>query len=178
MFDRLITKVPMYDPVAVQPMRDELTWVGFEETRTEAEVERFMRQETGTSFVFINSICGCAAGSARPAAAQALQHTVIPDRLATVFAGMDRDAVDYFRSKYLPEFPPSSPAMFLFKDGNVVLALHRHDIEDRTPEDIASELIEAFDRHCDRTGPSIPPERYEKLVHAKTCGSSIPRYEK
>jgi len=167
-------KPPLYDPEAVQPMRDELIYVGFQETKTPQEVEDVLSQKNGeTVFVVINSVCGCAAGSARPAATLALQHHTIPDKFITVFAGMDRDAVDFLREKYLSQYPPSSPSMALFDNGELVYFLPRHKIEGRYAEEIAEELKNVFDKYCKRKGPSISPEKYAKLVHAISCGSKI-----
>lgn len=167
-------KPPLYDPEAVQPMRDELIYVGFQETKTPQEVEDVLSQKNGeTVFVVINSVCGCAAGSARPAATLALQHHTIPDKFITVFAGMDRDSVDFLREKYLSQYPPSSPSMALFDNGELVYFLPRHKIEGRYAEEIAEELKNVFDKYCKRKGPSISPEKYAKLVHAISCGSKI-----
>jgi putative YphP/YqiW family bacilliredoxin len=166
---------PIYDPEAVQPMRDELLFVGFEELTTPQLVEDVLSvNDEKTVFLFINSVCGCSAGSARPGASLALQHSKIPDRLVTVFAGQDRDAVDHLRNKYLTDVPPSSPFMALFKNGKALEVLPRHHIEGRSPEDIASFLTAVFEEHCSRTGPSIPASEYEKLVYARMCGSKIP----
>jgi putative YphP/YqiW family bacilliredoxin len=172
------SKPPIYDPEAVQPMRDELVYCGFEELTTPDKVEDVLSGKNDeTVLVMINSVCGCAAGSARPGVTQSLQHHTIPDRFTTVFAGMDRDSVDYLREKYLPEFPPSSPAIALFKNGKVLEILHRHHIEGRQPEQISSFLTAIFDEHTKRKGPSISKEKYDKLVHARMCGSKIPLNE-
>jgi putative YphP/YqiW family bacilliredoxin len=171
------TYYPMYDPEAVQPMRDELTAVGFEELITPEEVDAALApQDNETVFCLINSVCGCSAGSARPGASMALQHRTIPDRLATVFAGMDIAATQHLRQKYLHEFPPSSPSMALLKNGQVLFMLHRRDIEGRHPQQIAEVLAEVFDQYCNRTGPSVSPEQYAQVMHAVACGSTIPRY--
>jgi putative YphP/YqiW family bacilliredoxin len=175
MFEKFTTnRGPMYDPEAVRPMRDELVDVGFEELLTPDAVDSVMKETSGVLFVVVNSVCGCAAGSARPAAARALQHAVIPDRFVTVFAGMERDAVDRMRSHF-PGVPPSSPCMALFKDGRLELMLQRHDIEGRSADEIADELKGNFDVLCVRQGPSIPAETYEKLEYERSCGSHIPR---
>lgn len=138
-------KPPIYDPEAVQPMRDELVYVGFEETVTPQQVEDVLsKQEGSTVLVFVNSVCGCAAGSARPGVTLSLQHNVIPDKFITVFAGQDRDAVDYLREKYLTNIPPSSPFIALFKDGKILFVMPRHHIEGRGPEEIAYDLRAAF----------------------------------
>lgn len=173
MFD--IKKAPLYDPESVQWMRDELTYVGFEEMLTPEAVEFHLRKnDDEIKLVFINSVCGCAAGSARPGVSLALQNNLIPDKLLTSFAGQDRDAVDYIRNEFLKEYPPSSPMLALFKNGQVIYIMHRYQIESRSPEQIASELIEIFNKVCKRVGPSIPKEKYDQLVHAKSCGQAIP----
>lgn len=165
----------MYPPEAVQPMRDELTSVGFEELKTPEDVDRVVKETKGTVLCVINSVCGCAAGSARPGIGLALQHTVIPDRLVTVFAGMEREAVDRVRELHAGAAAPSSPSVVLFKDGKVAGMLERSHIERRAPQEIAQMLVGAFDQLCTRPGPSIPPETFAKLEHLKICGSSIPR---
>jgi putative YphP/YqiW family bacilliredoxin len=177
MFENIsASRGPMYDPLAVQPMRDELTFVGFEELLTPQSVHDAVANTPGTLFVLLNSVCGCAAGSARPAATEALQHSVIPDRIVTVFAGQERDAVDVMRG-YFPGFAPSSPCMAVLRGGKLEFILQRHDIEGRSAEDIATELRAVFDRMCSRQGPSIPAERYAELDHARMCGSKIPRID-
>lgn len=166
---------PIYDPEAVQPMRDELLYTGFVEMRTPKDVDKFLTDQTlGTVLVMINSVCGCAAGSARPGVNLALQNNIIPDHLTTVFAGQDRDAVDRVR-EYLSDFPPSSPSVALFKEGKLVYMMPRYDIEGRTPEEISGNLRTAFNQFCSKKGPSISPEEYEKLQYARACGSTIPR---
>lgn len=168
-------KPPIYDPEAVQPMRDELIYVGFEEVLNPQQVEDILSQKNDeTVLVFINSVCGCSAGSARPGVSEALQHNVIPDKLITVFAGQERDAVDYLREKYLNNIPPSSPFIALIKNGEVLHFVPRHNIEGRYAEEIADDLKKVFDQYCKKTGPSISKEKYEKLVSAKICGSKIP----
>lgn len=175
MFEKSTTaRGPMYDPAAVQPMRDELVAVGFEELHTADAVDAAVRGTEGVLFVVVNSVCGCAAGSARPAATKALQHHVIPDRFVTVFAGMERDAVERMRG-YFTGYAPSSPCMALFREGKLELMLQRHDIEGRTAEEIAEDLRRNFEVLCTRQGPSIPAEQYEKLEYDRVCGSRIPR---
>jgi putative YphP/YqiW family bacilliredoxin len=164
---------PMYDPDSVQPMRDELVFVGFEELLTPEAVDTAM-QQPGTTLVMVNSVCGCAAGSARPGVTAALQHGTIPDRMVTVFAGMERDAVDRMRT-HLGDVPPSSPFIALFKDGQPVYFLQRFEIEGTSAQDVATRLKAAFNKHCTRQGPSIPADRYAELEHAVMCGSKIPR---
>lgn len=168
-------KPPIYDPEAVQPMRDELLYMGFEELTTPEKVEEVIGSKNNeTVFLVINSVCGCAAGSARPGACHAVQNELIPDRLVTVFAGQDRDSVDIVRQKYLSKVPPSSPFMALFKNGEPVFVMPRHHIEGRTPQEIADSLIDQFNEHCKKQGPAISEEAYGKLVHARACGSKIP----
>ena len=176
MFDMNITQRPTYDPIAVQPFRDELTWVGFHELLTPRDVDTALGTK-GTTLVVLNSVCGCAAGSARPGIALALQHAKIPDQLTTVFAGMEKDAVDHLRSNYLSAFPPSSPLIALFQDGKPVFAMQRMHIEGNSAERIASLLVQAFDAYCTMQGPSVSKEKYDQLVHAKMCGSKIPRLD-
>ncbi len=170
-----IKKQPLYDIDTVQPMRDEITYVGFEELTTAEAVENAMKQSKDkTALLFVNSVCGCAAGSARPGVTLALQNKIIPDNLYTVFAGQDRDAIDYLRTNYLSKVVPSSPAVFLFKNGELVFALNRLNIEGHESEQIAEVLNQAFEEFCTKQGPSIPKEKYDKLVSAKVCGSTIP----
>ena len=139
--------VPLYDPRLVQPMREELTRIGFHELRTPAEVDSVLNGSLDSTLVVVNSVCGCAARNARPAAALALQHARRPKRLLTVFAGQDADATDRARS-YFTGYPPSSPQMALFKDGKLVFMLERKNIEGRPAGDIAADLVRAFDRYC------------------------------
>ncbi len=136
-----------YSPMMVQPMREDLTRVGFEEWLTPESVDSDMANVSGTMLVVVNSICGCAAGKARPGVVMALQNRRRPDRLYTVFAGMELDATERARSFFAP-YEPSSPQIALFKDGKLVHMLERSDIEGRGPEDIAADLTEAFDAHC------------------------------
>ncbi|NUO81551.1 BrxA/BrxB family bacilliredoxin [candidate division KSB1 bacterium] len=167
----------MYDPAAVQPMRDELTATGFEELLTSEAVDQTLSaQNNETILLVVNSVCGCAAGSARPGVTLALQHHTIPDRFVTVFAGQDRAAVEHVRGKYLADFPPSSPSMALFKNGKAIYVMHRREIEGRPEGMIANTLAKVFEQHCTRKGPAISPEAYAQLTHALACGSTIPRY--
>lgn len=164
---------PIYDPTAVQPMRDELVSVGVKELRTPEEVDAVFKDLKGTALLVVNSVCGCAAGGARPGVMVALQNQKIPDHVTTVFAGQDREATDQARS-YIHGFPPSSPCVALFKDGQVATILERHQIEGRSPLELAEILRGAFDEHCTREGPSIPREEFEKIVPWQGCGSSVP----
>ena len=136
-----------YDPAMVQPMRDELSQIGFEELLTPEAVGGALSAADGTVLVVVNSVCGCGAGSARPGVRLALEHSTRPDRLTTVFAGMETDAVERARG-YFAGYPPSSPQMGLFKDGGLMYMLERSDIEGRPPEAIAADLRAAFDQHC------------------------------
>jgi putative YphP/YqiW family bacilliredoxin len=137
----------MYDERFVTPMRQELTQLGVEEMRTAQEVDARLAHAQGTTLVVVNSVCGCAARNARPAVASALRHTVKPDRLTTVFAGQDTEAAARARS-YFTGYPPSSPQIGLLKDGKLVFMLERYQIEGRTADDIAEDLVEAFDQYC------------------------------
>ena len=139
--------VPMYDPRLVQPMREELTRIGFQELRTPEEVDAILGTAPDTTLVVVNSVCGCAARMARPAAALAIQHPHRPQRLTTVFAGQDADATARARS-YFTGYPPSSPQIGLLKDGKLVFMLERRQIEGRDATDIAADLVAAFDRYC------------------------------
>lgn len=135
-----------YPEEMVLPMRQELKQMGFQEARTPDEVDSVVAPE-GSVLVFINSVCGCAGGIARPGIALALSHPTVPDRLATTFAGMDLEATDHARALFA-EYPPSSPQAALFKDGKVVEVIQRHQIEGTSPEHFAGLLTAAFDRHC------------------------------
>jgi len=136
----------MYPPELVAPMKTDLTAVGFEELLTAEDVDGALNAE-GTTLVVLNSVCGCAAGSMRPAVKLAVQHNKVPGKLTTAFAGVDRDAVDRARKFMLP-YPPSSPSIALFKNGKLVHMIERHHIEGRTAEMIAENLQLAFDEHC------------------------------
>jgi putative YphP/YqiW family bacilliredoxin len=165
---------PVYPPEAVKPFREELTSVGLRELLTPEDVDQVLSQK-GTALCVINSICGCAAGSARPGVGLALQNRVIPDQLVTAFAGMEREAVERVRQLHAEVAPPSSPSIVLFKDGKVAAMIERHDIEGRSPQEIAAALVSVFNQHCTRPGPSIPPEQFAQLRHVQACGSGIPR---
>jgi len=136
----------MYPEELIAPMRAELANNGYTETKTPDEVTAAINAD-GTTFIVVNSVCGCAAGSARPAAMAAAKSSIKPDRMITVFAGNDVDAVNQARKHMLP-FPPSSPAMALFKNGELVHMVERHHIEGRTAEMIAGNLLGAFEEHC------------------------------
>ncbi|MDB4921868.1 BrxA/BrxB family bacilliredoxin [Mucilaginibacter sp.] len=136
----------MYPEYLVAPMREELTRVGFEELKDADAVTKAIESE-GTVLVMVNSVCGCAAANARPAARMAAQSEKHPDKLVTVFAGMEADAVNKARAYMLP-YPPSSPAIALFKDGKLVHIIERHQIEGRPAQMIADNLIGAFEQYC------------------------------
>ena len=131
----------------IGPMRQELTRLGVQETRTPEDVDAMLGSKAGTVLMVINSMCGCAAGRARPGIALALKHSVVPDTVATVFAGADLEATARVR-EYLQDYPPSSPSVALFRDGTPVFMLPRHQIEDRDAAEIAQALTEAFDQFC------------------------------
>lgn len=140
----------MYPEEIVKPCREELTSVGVQELRDAGAVDRTMEQKEGTTLVVVNSVCGCAAGGARPGLRLALQHNALPDRVTTVFAGVDREATERARS-YITGYPPSSPSIALFKDGQLVYMMERHMIEGHYPEEIAAVLKKAFDLYCTKT---------------------------
>ncbi len=136
-----------YSEILIKPMREDLTRIGVEETRTPEQVEEAINNTKGTLLVVVNSVCGCAAGKARPGVAMALQSEVRPDRAVTVFAGADIEATAAARAHFAP-YPPSSPQIALFKDGRLVYMMERHQIEGRTADQIAHELTAAFQQHC------------------------------
>jgi len=136
----------MYPAELVKPMREDLTKVGFEELHTAEAVDAALAKE-GTTLVVVNSVCGCAAANARPGARMSLENAKKPDHIVTVFAGVDKDAVNQARQHMIP-FPPSSPCMALFKDGELVHMLERHHIEGRPAEMIAENLMDAYNANC------------------------------
>jgi len=137
----------MYDPTMVQPMRDELTSIGFRELRTATDVDQELPNAKGTTLLLINSVCGCAAGQARPGVALALTNTVVPDNLFTVFAGQDVEATQRARS-YIKGFQPSSPSVALLKDGELVTMIERYQIEGSPADQVAAILVKAFEEYC------------------------------
>ncbi len=137
----------MYDPELVKPMKEELTKNNVKELKTPEEVDGIINKNKGTLLVIVNSVCGCAAGSARPGLLLALKNKKVPSKAATVFAGVDREATEQAR-KYFKNYLPSSPSMFLFKEQNIIFALQRHEIEGKKPEDISKILTEAFNKYC------------------------------
>jgi putative YphP/YqiW family bacilliredoxin len=136
-----------YSEIMIRPMREELTRLGVEELKTAEQVDAALINSKGTVMVVVNSICGCAAGKARPGVALALEHNPRPDRVTTVFAGADIEATARARS-YFTGYPPSSPSIALLKDGQLVYMLERSQIEGKFPQQIAQELTRAFDEHC------------------------------
>lgn len=140
-------KRSMYDEMIVGPMREELTRLGIQETRTAADVDAVLGEKKGTVLVVVNSVCGCAAGNARPAVAMALESNARPDKMITVFAGNDREATARAR-EYFTGYRPSSPSIALMRDGEVVKMWERYQIEGRQAHDIAAEMSAAFDQYC------------------------------
>jgi len=141
-----------YSPMLVKPMREELTQIGVKELLTPADVDAFMNEKSGTAMLVVNSVCGCAAGMARPGVRLALQHERRPDRVATVFAGQDLEATARARG-YFQDIPPSSPSIALLKDGELVYFIPRHRIEGRDAQMVARELVTVFEEHC---APATP----------------------
>ena len=139
-----------YPEFLIAPMRQELTRLGVRELRTAADVDESIRETQGTLMIVVNSVCGCAAGKARPGVALALKHAVKPDVVATVFAGADVEATEQARG-YFTGYPPSSPAIALLCDGKLSYMMERHQIENQEAHDIASQLTAAFDKHCPKT---------------------------
>jgi putative YphP/YqiW family bacilliredoxin len=138
----------MYPEHLVAPMRSDLTVAGFKELKTSADVDSELKNQKGTTLLVINSVCGCAAGAARPGVKWAVEHSgKRPDHLATVFAGVDKEAVEKAREYTLP-YPPSSPSIALFKDGELVHFVERHHIEGRNAQMIGEHLVEVFDEYC------------------------------
>ena len=136
-----------YSELLIKPMREDLTRLGFKETRRPEEVDEVIRNAPGTVMVVVNSVCGCAAGKARPGVALALRNKLLPDQMVTVFAGADIEATDRARSYFKP-YPPSSPSIALLRDGKLLFILVRRHIEGRDAEEIAHELTTAFDKFC------------------------------
>ncbi len=144
----------MYPEFFIAPMREELTRHGVRELRTAAAVDDAMTQTSGTLMVVVNSVCGCAAGRARPGIALALQHAIRPDVVATVFAGADIEATERARG-YLVGYPPSSPSVALLRDGKLVYMMERHQIENQEADAIARDLTVAFDQFCAPAGQAV-----------------------
>lgn len=167
---------PIYDPEQVRPMWEELANVGVRPLTTVEDVDAVLGKDSGTVLCVVNSVCGCAAGGARPGVSLALQGEIIPDELTTVFAGMDQEAVARAR-EYMVGIAPSSPCIALFKDGKPLHVLERRHIERMTAIDIANNLTAVFKETCGRQGPSVPPEVFNSNEHVDTCGSSISPYQ-
>lgn len=167
---------PLYDLEAVRYMWEELENIGVKSLRTTKEVEKVLKNKKGTTLLVINSVCGCAAGHARPGVGLALQHNIIPDNMVTVFAGVDRDATEKAR-EFTPEFRPSSPSVALFKDGKLVYMLHRSQIEILDAQGVANDLIRAFDAFCSAKGPSVTWEKFQDNFSKPKCSSDIPKYQ-
>jgi putative YphP/YqiW family bacilliredoxin len=138
-----------YSEIMISPMREDLTRIGVEELRTAEAVDDAVKNTNGTLMIVVNSVCGCAAGKARPGVALALQNSIRPDRIGTVFAGADIEATDRARN-YFTGYRPSSPSIGILKGGELVYMMERHQIEGRGPEEIASELTRAFEEVCTR----------------------------
>ena len=143
-----------YPEMLIKPMREDLTRLGIEEARAPEAVDAAIRDTQGTLMVVVNSVCGCAAGKARPGVALALDHSARPDRSITVFAGADIEATDRARS-YFTGYPPSSPSIALLQDGKLVYMMERYQIEGRNAEQIADELKKAFDKFCAPTSQMV-----------------------
>jgi len=137
----------MYPEILIIPMREELTRAGAQELRTAADVDAALADRNGTALVVVNSVCGCAAGKMRPGVRMALQNVVRPDRVYTVFAGQDKEATERARQLFVG-YPPSSPSLALFRNGELVHFVPRSEIESRNAEDIARSLASAFTQHC------------------------------
>lgn len=137
-----------FDPVMIQPFRDELLDLGIKELYTPQDVDNTISNNKGTLLVVINSVCGCAAGKARPAIRKALQNTNVPDNKVSVFAGQEVEATSRLREQWLQGIPPSSPAIALYKDNELVHFIPRFKIEGRIADEIAADLISAFDEFC------------------------------
>ena len=154
-----------YPELFVAPMREKLTRLGVEELRTADHVDAAVRTTDGTVMIVVNSICGCAAGKARPGVALALKHHTRPARVATVFAGADEEATARARS-YFTGYAPSSPSVALLRDGKLLFMLERRNIENQTAEQIAATLAAAFDAHCKSTESPAQPGDYRGLAEA------------
>lgn len=165
---------PLYDLDAVKYMWEELENIGVRPLRTPQEVDEAINRK-GTTLVVTNSVCGCAAGHARPGVGLALQHRVIPDNLTTVFAGVDREATQRAR-EHMSGITPSSPSVALFENGKLVYVLHRSQIEAMDAEEVAENLTRIIDSYCSRPGPSVPEEVFRKSFAPPKCSSDIPGY--
>jgi len=152
---------PTYTALIAQPFRDELTAVNFKELLTPAEVDTALnKQDDKIILVVLNSVCGCAARSARPGVILSMLNGLVPDEYVTLFAGMEKEAVEYFRVKYLPGLTPSSPNIALFRNGHLLYILQRYQVEGKTAGEIAQELANVYDKFCSK---KISPEEADKL---------------
>ena len=136
-----------YPPELTEPMREELQQLRVQELRTPEDVDAVLQHDPGTTLVFVNSVCGCGAAMARPGLALALRHHVLPDKVTTVFAGVDVEATERVRN-YFHEYPPTSPQVALFKHGKLAHLIQRSEIEGTSPKAVASLLVQAFEEHC------------------------------
>lgn len=143
-----------YSELLIKPMREDLSKLGIEEARTATAVDAAVKETSGILMVVVNSVCGCAAGKARPGVAAALQHAVTPNRTITVFAGADIEATERARN-YFTGYPPSSPSIALLRDGKLVYMMERYQIEGRNAQEIAHELTLAFDKFCHPQGQTV-----------------------
>jgi putative YphP/YqiW family bacilliredoxin len=165
----------LYDRKLVAHMWKELEGIGLKSLTTAAEVDETIKNTKGTTLVVVNSVCGCSAGSARPGVAIALQNSVIPDNLTTVFAGVDMEATARARD-LMSGVAPSSPSIAIFKDGQLVHFVPRMEIEGHSDQEVGEALATAFDKHCSRTGPSVPWETVVSVFNADAgpkCGSEL-----
>jgi len=137
----------MYPPELVAPMKADLTDLGFKDLTTAEEVEAVLSKQEGTTFLVVNSVCGCAAGAARPAVKEAVKNEKLPNNLVTVFAGVDKEAVQKARD-FMAPYPPTSPSMAMFKDGKLVHFIERHQIEGNNAEAISNHLKQVFNHFC------------------------------
>jgi putative YphP/YqiW family bacilliredoxin len=159
---------PTYDPQLVQPFRDELTAVGFKELLTPGDVDAALnRQDDKVVLAVLNSVCGCAAGKARPGVLVSMLNGKVPDEYVTVFAGMEKEAVEHFRTKYLAGFTPSSPNVVLFKNGKVVHILQRYQVEGKTALDISDELTTEYDKVCTRVNTENERNNIKDYIEKK-----------
>ena len=159
---------PTYSPELVLPFREELTAVGFKELLTPADVDAALnRQDDKTTLVVLNSVCGCAARAARPGTILSMLNGVVPDEYVTVFAGMEKEAVNHFREKYLAGLTPTSPNIALFKNGQLLHTHHRYMIEGRSAGEIAKELTEVYDVFCNKKNSSEEISKLKNYIESK-----------
>ena len=159
---------PTYPQEVAQPFRDELVGVGFKELLTPEDADAALsRQDDKTILVMLNSVCGCAARSARPGTILSMLNEMAPDEYTTVFAGMEKQAVNHFREKYLPGLTPSSPNIALFKNGEVVFILQRYQIEGRNAVEIAKELTTAYENFCSKKNSPEDTERVKNYIETR-----------